>query len=961
MLELKSVKKIYTTKAGNTAALDGLSILFPSKGLVFITGKSGSGKTTLLNVIGGLDGIDEGDIIINGKKFSDFKPDEYNSYRNTYIGFIFQEYNLLSEYTVEKNIRIATELQGSNISTDKVNELLEMVDLAGLNNRLPSQLSGGQKQRVAIARALVKKPQIIMADEPTGALDSVTGIQVMDTLKNLSQDRLVIVVSHDLELAEKYADRIVRLVDGKVVEDVTLKNSVIEGNIFENENDFIVKSGSKLTSEETKGLVNAIENKKNIVLSSDIKIRQKEKTVIKLEKNESDGVNLVSSKMKYKSAAELGVKSLKVKPLRLAFTIFLSVVAFAVFGLFDTVASYNNAKVVSNLISGGDYKAITLSSEYIGDVKTTNINFSNEEIDNIKKQTGLNFRPLYDFNDKEYFGLGKSSTISEIVATNLSIGKDYYSKEFSGFIEFGEDEITEDGVIDKNGFNYKLVAGKYPRIKRDKKGVADKDSLKQIAISTYMAESICYWVNGLDSIDTIYESYQDLIDSEAVFTINKKQYTIVGIIDCGGIPEKYNILQTKISASSDTKTLAADFKTFINAGAYLYAFVDKGYVDEIRTSNNRITNYYTTEAEFTVDPRYSLSSSDSTTFYDSNEISKSEIIMFPNSETTEIYPALKKDEVLISIENFAIIYSTELAEISHKDKGTDSKTCVEITKIIADPDTSADERETLFTDLALIFKKYEKQLAKVINVFKQTRETNVPSQHPMKVVGFYLNVNSDIPNLNNLKPLAMNKETMSSLGVYTNQGYYSKIIAPLTRETFGCNLTSGADYIAKNMVFESGYRLQWHKNTILNAIDENGEMIKDFTGLMLIIALVLAVFSVFMLFNYISTSIVSKRQSIGVLRALGSNGRDIFSMFITESIIISLINAIIASIVSGIGCIFVNYYIRNIMQIAVDFAIYGIRQVVFITLASLFTGIVSSLLPIIKICKEKPVELISKP
>ena len=385
MLQLQNVRKIYTTKAGNTAALDGLNILFPSNGMVFITGKSGSGKTTLLNVIGGLDGINEGDLIINGKKFSDFKEDEYNSYRNTYVGFIFQEYNLLQEYTVEKNIRIATELQGACITTERVNELLELVDLEGLNNRLPSQLSGGQKQRVAIARALVKNPQIIMADEPTGALDSVTGIQVMDTLKSLSKDRLVIVVSHDLELAERYADRIIRLVDGKVVEDVTLTDSTIEGNVFKNDDSFIVKSGAELSSEETVELVKAVKDKKNIVLSEDIKIRKREKTKIEFKEIANDGVKLVSSKMKYKSAAELGLKSLKVKPLRLAFTILLSVVAFAVFGLFDTVASYNNAKVISNLISGGDYSAITLKSEYIGELKTTNINFSNQEIDNIKK------------------------------------------------------------------------------------------------------------------------------------------------------------------------------------------------------------------------------------------------------------------------------------------------------------------------------------------------------------------------------------------------------------------------------------------------------------------------------------------------------------------------------------------------------------------------------------------------
>lgn len=181
MLQLKDVKKIYTTKAGEVHALNGVSITFPSTGLVFITGKSGCGKTTLLNVIGGLDGIDEGEIYIQDKQFSTFSAKEYDSYRNTFVGFVFQEYNLLSEFTVEYNIKIAMELQGREMDEEALDKLLKDVGIEDLKNRKPSELSGGQRQRVAIARALVKEPRIIMADEPTGALDGATGIQVLDT------------------------------------------------------------------------------------------------------------------------------------------------------------------------------------------------------------------------------------------------------------------------------------------------------------------------------------------------------------------------------------------------------------------------------------------------------------------------------------------------------------------------------------------------------------------------------------------------------------------------------------------------------------------------------------------------------------------------------------------------------------------------------------------------------------
>jgi ABC-type lipoprotein release transport system permease subunit len=197
--------------------------------------------------------------------------------------------------------------------------------------------------------------------------------------------------------------------------------------------------------------------------------------------------------------------------------------------------------------------------------------------------------------------------------------------------------------------------------------------------------------------------------------------------------------------------------------------------------------------------------------------------------------------------------------------------------------------------------------------------------------------------------------------VYNDQGYYSKIIAPVFSNGAGCATSSGAKFIAEYMTKEQGFRVQWYGNEILKSIDQNGKLITDFTGLVLIIAIVLAVFSVFMLFNYISTSIVSKRRSIGVLRALGSSGKDVFSMFITESLVISIINGIFACIVAFVGCIFVNYYIKNIMEMTVDFAIYGVRQVIIIMLASVITGVISSLLPIIRICKEKPVDLIRKP
>ena len=224
MLELKGVRKIYVTKAGETVALNGVNIKFADKGLVFITGKSGCGKTTLLNVIGGLDNIDSGEIIVDGKKFSEFSPSDYDSYRNTLVGFVFQEYNLLSEYTIAKNIDIANELQGKKTEQNQLKKMLDTVEMSKFASRMPNQLSGGQKQRVAIARALIKNPKIVLADEPTGALDTKAARLLMEKLQEINQKhgRTILMVTHDPNAAS-FCSRILFIQDGVIFHELRRK------------------------------------------------------------------------------------------------------------------------------------------------------------------------------------------------------------------------------------------------------------------------------------------------------------------------------------------------------------------------------------------------------------------------------------------------------------------------------------------------------------------------------------------------------------------------------------------------------------------------------------------------------------------------------------------------------------------------------------------------------------------
>jgi len=220
MIELLNVNKTYTSKSKiQVKALDQVNLQFNSKGLVFILGKSGSGKTSLLNIIGGLDSANSSKIFINGKELKRFDERTCAEYRNSYIGFVFQEYNLMNNLNVYDNIALSLQLQKKPVSEEMIHNVLKEVDLMGLEKRQLDELSGGQKQRVAIARALIKDPVILLADEPTGNLDSETSTQIFELFKKLSKDKCVIVVSHDAEYAHKYADRIIELSDGHVIKD----------------------------------------------------------------------------------------------------------------------------------------------------------------------------------------------------------------------------------------------------------------------------------------------------------------------------------------------------------------------------------------------------------------------------------------------------------------------------------------------------------------------------------------------------------------------------------------------------------------------------------------------------------------------------------------------------------------------------------------------------------------------
>ena len=260
-------------------------------------------------------------------------------------------------------------------------------------------------------------------------------------------------------------------------------------------------------------------------------------------------------------------------------------------------------------------------------------------------------------------------------------------------------------------------------------------------------------------------------------------------------------------------------------------------------------------------------------------------------------------------------------------------------------------------EYASLFGDNYQKIITIQTIVEESGKSNVTKENNFLVEGFYFDVDTDketgvMQGISYYYSLAMPIDKLQSIGITTTQGPYSRAVAPLVKNYFG------APKMTEIFLSEDGVRMNWYANTILEVITEQEQFLDDFAKLFLYVSLVIVVFAMLMLFNYIATSIFSKRHTIGTLRALGASGGNIFQMFMTESFIISIINAILASILTFFACKLVNNYIVDIMSLNIHFALYGVKQVIIIFIASIVTGIISSLSPILKISKEKPVELI---
>ena len=1002
MLSVRHLTKIYKTKkAEPVVALNDLSIDFPETGFVFLLGKSGSGKSTLLNSIGGLDKFDSGEIIIKGKSSKDFTQSDFDSYRNTFIGFIFQEYNILENFSVAKNLALALELQGKKSDKEEVEKLLAQVDLVGYGKRKPNELSGGQKQRVAIARALIKNPEIIMADEPTGALDSNTGKQVMDTLKQLSKSKLVIVVSHDREFAELYGDRIIELKDGKILSDTTKKEILPEskdnsGLKIIDDNILYIKKGQKLSETEIKQIGQFVANKaeyNDMFISVDEKANQKlkegakindggnkEKFIetqpedIKKQDYNANSLKLIRSRLKFTDSFKMGASSLKSKVGKLIFTILLSFFAFTVFGVIDALSSWNRADSVYQAMQISHQKNLVLAKEKKNENSSSgNSVFANDiDIEILKEKF-----PEYTFKGVAGYSSynGKNIKIKDIDLKS-SANNPFKDITIYGYVDFSQTDF------EKLGFN--LLYGNMP---------ANDD---EIVISKHIMDNIIERSTTEDPITTenIIGLQVRIDDYSTVWSSSEPGYyaKIVGVVDTKADFSKYSNV-----SGNDLSIKSYFYRSLLSNNYATLVYVSTNKYNEIlqRLYNNSYNSgfnlYIQKNSSMSINNKNLTTLNDVYNEYKTGDDVASSVFYYDSSRKIVVQI---KNEYLYLLYAGGNVYQYDLYNdnVSKQNLKTGeytydlSKSSISYLQddLNGDgiPDSCAlvDLSPEIFASMFLVKFKGEisnyiegdhfKDLGEDSAIIKADRINGVidweskfeeGSLKAYLVTG-YANNNLETvaeAKFNIIGLFAVNVEdklimsTTAKTGLAKKAGKYSAILSQFNGTDRDKELIKFCEVYGENGV---RYVVQ---NSATDVVDLLEDAINNMAKIFLYIGIAFAVFASLLLMNFISTSISYKKREIGVLRALGARGADVFGIFFNEASIIAFINFIISAVATFIICTVINANLIGRLGFDIVFLNVGLRQFLLILAVSWGSALLASLIPSLKISKKKPIDAIN--
>lgn len=909
MLQIRNITRTFKSGDEKIVALNNVSIDFPDTGLIFIVGKSGAGKSTLLNILGGLDIMDEGEVYFDGESTKNYTSKDFDNLRNYKIGFIFQEFNLLDDVSVYDNIAISLKMQAKGHDVTTIDEALKLVNLEGLGYRKISELSGGQKQRIAIARALVKNPNIILADEPTGALDSKTGFELMASLKTLSEKKLVIVVSHDYDMAYYYADKIIFLNDGKIT---NIKNRLVkrkEDNITTYGNCILkISSGNKFDNPDVFNKLLHPEHDNCICITSipeNITIAHPEEydEIFKVEdyklqfvdtnyqnlkeiksSKETIKSNKKKAKLKFSECLKMAFNSYKKSIGRIIFLLLFTIISISLLGTCLSLAITSTEKVIANTLINNDISLGIMQKKDTQEFNENDLIILNDKYSNTS------------------FAMGKTIDIAFGQSINAN-NSPFAMGKFTGIVEC--DDISS--------LNLKIIEGT---------GTFNENSIEnlEIIISDYAAYELQrtgYYGNNINGYYSINKPRNNKEIIGTSILLRQQNYKIIGIFDT-------------------------------NYENYLSLLVDSTYNNNASTSDETdassleiLKNYYYSKI---IAPKGFYKN-----MYYTNSTAAEKELYSVYSRTVEVYDAANNDYAIskknISYSNFtdfstfnntncSIVYEKSDNYLKHtlETGGLKNNQIVINSDLLSQNgiDISSSEQIERFIDTlsTLYVAKIDGNLNPINTVYQGLFEV-VAIVHFNDSVLEKIFFSNDMVNTLESTKFNFNQMLFSLNGTLYS---YEHLIKKLNE-----------DYVVINIDGTSSI--------------SNASSINSIKTISLIVSGIFMIFSFLIILNFVSNNVKTRKKEIGILRANGARKKDILNIFVIEEGILALVISL-ASIV-------IVYNLSNILNSIYGNISIGIQLIVFdfiIVLIILFTTLLlislATIIPVLQIASLKPIDAI---
>ncbi len=887
MIEIKGVSKTYSIGKNNVVlALNNISFCLPNKGMVFITGASGSGKSTLLNLLGLLDLPDKGEIIIDGKSLNKFKKKEVDYYRNTYVGFVFQEYNLLDNFNVEKNIEIALNLQKK--CREQIDKILELVGLQNFGKRKINELSGGQKQRVAIGRAIVKNPNIILADEPTGNLDYNNSEQIFNLLKKISQEKLVVVVTHNIEFANKYADRLIEIRDGNIIRDHL-------------------------------------------------------KREFSLEDYEKKAFSLIKSKLSFLNAISLSFSNLKRKKLKLLITTLLIAASLSMFGFFWLLTKFDIDRTHAETLIKENETRIEINKKIAGKNFTTSssvITFTDEEVievDEFLKKDTIKVRKAVENN--YYLTIPFASNLP--MTDNKSYAYYELYPSYTLFLEYSQDRLNDLNLI-----------GRIPT------------NSNEIIINKVLADYFIH--NGLSVLETdkngkiqqvdyIPTTYEEIINSNKKIAFGSSYLIVSGIIDED--MTKYDELKNTLSDEMQVNPtkLYEEFKTkYYSKLSEVIVPINFFETINLKPNNEISVELYKLAYTFENQKIYPMGNSvildKKIKIYDGKEerniesLASNEVIissqllddLYDNEYSNRLMEYIKEE-----VENYnnKVLERQEEIERLEKEQENNPEFVFEYPKEIEEPDVNKLMKaftKNYLNEKNIIGKSF---LLEINDLYLRVQDEKTQNFKDFVIVGFiYEDVNNYFSDESILKDYMRGKSETTSVYFYEN------------------NLQELESIFKQFSNIEEKYVLK----TLYSDTIKNVELVvKNVSIIALYFSIFSLLFSIILFIFFTLTSVNNNKRSIGILRALGAKISDIYKIFYLESFLMGLFAFIISSFVSYFSVIIGNNLISSNLFINVEPIIFRTDVILLLFIMVIVLTILSFTVPILRISKTKPIDVIN--